>query len=525
MKINILSFFIAVCALQSVAQTTYQKTYGSTGSDGLTSMVKTNDGGFILAGDTYSYGLTKSDMFIIKLNAQGNPVWTKTFGGADYDYANAIIQTTDGGYAIAGSTGGNSGTFIRLVKLDSNGLVQWSKYFSGSKYNGANAIVQTQDGGYALGGYVQTYNNGSAGYLIKTDKEGTLLWSQKIFNFSFYPGILAMTAAKGGGFALMMNSTTTNPYYDMFLVKVSETGTFQWAKSIGGESTDFPRFINQTSDGGYIFGGASFSFANPLGQDMYVVRVDINGNKIWSKDIGTLSTDNATGSIETPDGGFIISGSTDSSSTFMQQPYFIKLSKSGNLQTSKILNVSSNTVISTNIVKADNGYAAAGSSGPTQDFYLVKSDNQGNVCGGYKEAAYIIDTGKLIDQIVPVTNIVTTVSQGSEVTIDRTGTLNILCATGPLLLKTSSLAQNAVNISIYPNPVKDNLILNIKSEQAGLMQLQIVSKDGKLVKTFLLDVVKGTNSQSFNISNLPNDFYLLQSQFGTEVNKLKFLKE
>jgi len=124
-----------------------------------------------LAGDIY-VASTNTDIYITKLNSQGNLEWDKSIAGTQYDHATKIIQTKDGGYAVAGNSGDNGGTYMRLVKLSANGSVQWSKYYSANKYNGATAVVQTPDGGYAIGGYVQSYSNGSSGSLIKTDSSG-----------------------------------------------------------------------------------------------------------------------------------------------------------------------------------------------------------------------------------------------------------------------------------------------------------------------------------------------------------------
>ncbi|MEP6514259.1 MAG: hypothetical protein ABJA79_10335, partial [Parafilimonas sp.] len=253
--------------INATGQNSFQKTISTVNNEFAASAAATKDGGYILAGDIY-VASTNSDMYIVKLNAQGDPEWDKSIDGTQYDRATKIIQTKDGGYAVAGNSGDNRGTYMRLVKLDKNGNVQWSKYYSANKYNGATFVVQTPDGGYALGGYVQTYNNGSAGFLIKTDGSGNVTWSKRIFDISFYPSIQALVNTSDGGFAAVLNARTTNSYYDMYLVKLTGTGGFQWARSIGGASTDYPKFVLQTADKGYLFGGSSFSFSS-ASQDMF----------------------------------------------------------------------------------------------------------------------------------------------------------------------------------------------------------------------------------------------------------------
>jgi len=172
MKHFLLITVLISCCLNNVsAQETFQKSVGGTGNDIATSVAQTTDGGYVLAGDTYSFGISKSDMYIVKFDSHGNMLWNKRYGGRDYDHANSITATSDGGCAIGGISGGNNNTVV-IIKIDAAGNLEWSKFYSANTRHNISTIKQTPDGGYVLGGSASTYNNGSWGYVIKTDAGG-----------------------------------------------------------------------------------------------------------------------------------------------------------------------------------------------------------------------------------------------------------------------------------------------------------------------------------------------------------------
>jgi hypothetical protein len=153
----------------------WNKTYGGTDTDYGYSVVQTSDGGYAITGYTYSFGAGGTDVYLVKTDANGNIQWSKTYGGTDTDVGYSVVQTSDGGYAIAGYTlsFGAGGSDVYLVKTDSLGNMVWSKTFGGTGADHAYSVVQTADGGYAITGY--TYSFGAGGYdvyLVKTDVYG-----------------------------------------------------------------------------------------------------------------------------------------------------------------------------------------------------------------------------------------------------------------------------------------------------------------------------------------------------------------
>ena len=157
---------------------TWEKIFGGSGDDYPRSLIQTTDGGYALSGDTESYGAVNGDFWVIKLDSDGKKEWEKIFGGSDHDWGLSIVQTTDGGYALAGCTElyGSGKDDSWLIKLDSDGKKEWEKTFGGIYYDYAESLVQTTDGGYAVAGVThQSYGLGNAdSWVIKLDEQGNL---------------------------------------------------------------------------------------------------------------------------------------------------------------------------------------------------------------------------------------------------------------------------------------------------------------------------------------------------------------
>lgn len=153
----------------------WSRAYGGTSNDFAESVVQTVDGGYVIAGSTRSYGAGNDDFWLVKTDASGNAQWNKTYGGTEIEQDGSVVQTTDGGYAIAGWTE-SYGDNAWLVKTDVNGNAQWNKTYGGIGSCSARSLVQTVDGGYALAGY--SYGGGNMNFwLAKAEAESGLAWT------------------------------------------------------------------------------------------------------------------------------------------------------------------------------------------------------------------------------------------------------------------------------------------------------------------------------------------------------------
>jgi len=277
----------------------WNKTYGGTGYQEAYALVQTVDGGYALAGYTDSFGAGGHDFWFVKTDASGNMQWNKTYGGTSHDEANALVQTTDGGYALAGFTSsfGADNSDFWLVKTDANGNMEWNQSYGGTNDDWAYALVQTTDGGYALAGW--TYSDMTDFWLVKTDSAGNMQWN-RIYGGGNGEEAYALVQTAEGGYALAGETYSTDSGEpDFWLVKTDAWGNAQWNKTYGGTGAEEARALVQTTDGGYALTGYSNSFTG--NNDFYLVKTDVNGNVEWSK---TNGLGDAYALVQTSDGGY-----------------------------------------------------------------------------------------------------------------------------------------------------------------------------------------------------------------------------
>tara|TARA_Y100001954_G_C15745517_1_gene570838 strand:+ start:41 stop:1348 length:1308 start_codon:yes stop_codon:yes gene_type:complete len=155
----------------------WNKTIGGINNDESYSVKQTNDEGYIISGWTESFGNGNKDVYLIKTNDNGDSLWTKTYGGSNDDEGYSVQQTNDGGYIITGSTKsfGNGGYDVWLIKTDVNGDSLWTKTYGGTNWEKGSSVQQTNDGGYIICGETSSLGNGYYDvYLIKTDGNGNV---------------------------------------------------------------------------------------------------------------------------------------------------------------------------------------------------------------------------------------------------------------------------------------------------------------------------------------------------------------
>lgn len=288
---TIFTFLLFACGiLQAQAQIQWQRCYGGSFNDYCSKIEPTYDGGYILAGSAESIdgdvggNHGRFDFWIVKIAVNGDMEWQKSYGGSNADYAVDICQTTDSGYVIAGGTysidgdvTGNHGGFdVWVIKISPTGALLWQKCFGGSGDDEAKTIIQTNDRGYIFAGRT-------------TSSDGDVIGS------------------KGGD--------------DFWVVKLSTTGSINWAKCYGGTANDAAGSVQQTFDGGYAVGGVSRSVngdvthhrGDSTNQNIWLVKLAENGNFEWDKSLGdSCSYGGQRGdvAIQTSDSGYLITGST-----------------------------------------------------------------------------------------------------------------------------------------------------------------------------------------------------------------------
>jgi hypothetical protein len=308
----------------------WETTFGGTSTEEGHSVQQTADGGYIITGNTHLGSGISYDVYLIKTDGSGIEQWSQTFGGTSGDYGVSVQQTTDGGYIITGYTSsfGNGNTDVYLIKTDANGNEQWTKTFGGRK---GYSVQQTTDGGYIIAGWTETFGNGNADVLlIKTDGSGTEQWTKTFGGTDNDCGYSVQQTSDGGYIIAGKTGSFGNGEDDAYLIKTDGNGIEQWTKTFGGTGWDIGASAQQTTDGGYIITGTTESFGNGY-WDVYLIKTDGNGIEQWSKTFGGTDNDCGNSVQQTTDGGYIITGWFGNVTNWSPDVYLIKTDGNGNV--------------------------------------------------------------------------------------------------------------------------------------------------------------------------------------------------
>lgn len=305
---------------------------GGSGTDIAHSIIQTKDGGFAVVGLTNSYGEKSDACLIVKLDSNGALTWSRTVGGGKGEWCSSIVQTKDGGYAIAGYSFsfGSGKSDLYIFKLDVNGKLLWSKTIGGTDHDVARDIILTEDGGFVLAGYTYSYGEGSSDlFIVKLDDNGILEWSKSIGGTGLDEA-RSIIQTKDKSFVIAGYTDSFGAgFKDYYIVKVDATGTLQWTRTVGGTGFEEAFSVIETSDNGYGITGYTNSFGAGV-NDFYVVKLDYNGKLQWSKTVGGSKNESAENIIQTIDGGYVIAGYTESFGFGGLDMYLVKLNDFGN---------------------------------------------------------------------------------------------------------------------------------------------------------------------------------------------------
>ena len=362
--LSLLSFASSLLFAQTAPDTTWTKTYSGGDYEWGRCVKQTSDGGYIIVGDTKSFGAGNFDVWLIKTGVNGDTMWTKTFGGISEDRGYSVQQTTDEGYIIAGTTSsyGTGGYDIWLIKTDSSGNSEWTKTFGGNGWEWGYSVQQTTDGGYVIVGFADPTGMGIFNVrLIKTDSIGNNPWI-KTFGGSSSDGGKFVRQTSDGGYIIVGDTYSFGAgSRDVYLIKTNSSGDTSWTKTFGGSDSDGGYSVRQTSDNGYIVVGYTESFGAG-DEDVWLIRTDAGGDTLWTKTFGGTNKDGGESVQQTVDGGFIVAGYSRSYGAGNYDFWLIKTDSSGNTLWTKTIGGSDQDWGRSVQQTTDGGYIVVGDS-------------------------------------------------------------------------------------------------------------------------------------------------------------------
>ena len=343
--------------------TEWNQTYGGESYCEALSVVQTSDGGYALAGVTTSFGASSSDFWLVKTDPAANMLWDKTYGGADYERVESVVQTSDGGYALAGVTTsfGAGGWDFWLVKTDVAGNMLWNQTYGGTSDEGAFSVVQTADGEYVIAGYTTSFGaGGEDAWLVKTDVAGNMLWNQT-YGGTGNDEALSVIQTSDGGYAIAGDTTSFGAgIVDFWLVKTDSAGNELWNHTYDKTSLDWVWSVVQTSDGGYAIAGSSGSSSDVGLSDFWLVKTDSSGNMLWNQAYGGAYLENGFSVVQTADGGYIVAGETGSFGAKDLDVWLVKTDSAGNVLWNQTYGGVEPDSAKSVVQTSDGGYAIAG---------------------------------------------------------------------------------------------------------------------------------------------------------------------
>jgi len=292
--------------------TLWTRTYGGPSFDRGRSVAQTGDGGCIIAGETSSFGAQEYDFYVIRIDALGDTLWTGLYGGLYYDLAHSVARTSDGGYIIAGETNsfGAGSADVYLAKIDAMGGTTWTRSYGGPEFERAHVIRQTSDGGYIVVG--QTASFGAGGhdvYLVRTDALGDSLWAYAYGGPQYEVGYSVVETDDGGYLVVGYTYSFGMGSSDIYLVKTDSVGGTVWTRTYGFIQNDHGYSIAKIADGGYVIAGQWHLFgADEV--DLCLLRTDSQGDTLWMRTYGDTLEDVGYSVLQTSDGGYVVAGYT-----------------------------------------------------------------------------------------------------------------------------------------------------------------------------------------------------------------------
>jgi hypothetical protein len=517
--------FIFLCAfvslwLNSPAQS-FQKLYGdSTVNDVGNSILQTRDGGYAIAGTQYNSGNQVESLFLVRTDEDGDTLWTRRITESALKYSgNALVETYDGGFAIACVRGDGVNFAPVLLKIDSSGNLVWNKCYTWQAQEHIKSIVQTPDSGFLLAGYF--YDGDMLVYFIRTNAEGDTLWSRCYAKNGFNAQVYSVQITYDGGFVAvgsMQEQFTAD--VDAFIFKTDSAGNFLWARGFGDTGYEYAQQVQVCSDSGFVIAAVTYSFGAGLA-DYFLVKTNSLGNLLWSKTYGGASDDRSESVVQTSDGGFLFTGESASNSQGNFDICMVRTNGAGDtVWTKNVGSIQNNEGYSLTLT-SDSAFAIAGyyySVLGNNDLLLMKAS-----ASDFLACTETSTTMQVNSPNTRVVNhsmyaIVSTPDVSQPPLIVEDGTeIETLCLTDDVK------GRNALDeFLIYPNPVHSILNIELKDNRNLIFQLRVFNmalSEINLPKNYEI------NKCTVDCSMLIPGIYILEISTEGEVTHRKVIRQ
>lgn len=525
----------------------WSKSIGGSLQDEGKGVMQTSDGGFIIVGATYSFGAGNRDFYVIKTNNSGDVVWSKTYGGTGDDYGFIIQETNDNCFAMIGHTNsyGNGGNDVYFIKINSTGDILWSRTYGGPGDDRGFSMEQTNDGGFIISGYTTSFGAGDADvYAIKTDINGNVIWSGTFGGAGEDQAYSVKQTIDGGYIFTGYSNFGSSP--EIYIIKTDSPGNMVWSKTFGGAGDDVGNIVYQNNAGDYFIAGYQDSFGAG-GYDAFLMKLNDSGNLYYFKTFGGVNDDFGITGCLVDDGGFIVSGFTRSFGAGSYDVYIIKTDNEGQsgcnqydpaviTQTIPPSETNSGLLVGTGGLSI-NVISAVASASPIVNSLCVALPVEYLFFNGVKDSGKVILKWKTLSEI---NNKMFTVERSrdgihffeldhvigesnnngntykyvDQFPLDEIGyyRLRQIDNNGSFSYSNIISIEMAGSIleSLYPNPAKDFLSIQLRSQNISDVNINVLDLSGRKVDSIYPIPVENGDLIRFSVAKYGSGFYYLE---------------
>jgi len=534
-KPQIFLLLLFFTAYHSYAQTSFRKLNGGNNFDYGHSVIETPDAGICIAGSTNSFGSGNDDVYIIKLDSNFNQQWSKTFDWGLREYGLSITATRDGGYAVTGyaqkSILSDSVWDAFLLKLDASGNIIWSRSIGGLKEDDSYALIETKTGDLIIAGSTTSFGDGQHDiYINKYSSNGDLIWSKTLGTSR--EDIAYSITATHNGFAIAGAASGFKP----FIAKCDMDGNVIWSEIVAADSLMTGAFTSviQTADNGFALTGYTKTTNQDF--DLWCVLITGSGKIKWCGTIGNAGDDKGYSIAQDSTGNFVIAGYVNYNRRgFAQNLYVVKISNTANPLWNKTITEQSEASGASVMIWKERAYIVAGSAWQTPDnilykpdIYLAAFDTAGKICG----YTSVENKMHMVKPYISILNFDTTTGDTDKtitVTSYNGGEFFNTC-TGSFSMQENKIENKALaklpamEAVIMPNPVTNGILnLHVKNI-SGNTQFTITDMQGKVMLVKRLNLSAIPESVIINIAQLPAGIYILKINNAYAQQPFKFIK-
>lgn len=521
---SLLSILLFSFFLSFEAQNVYQKNYRINNSSftNVVCLQPTNDGGYLFVGTDSVQTAQDRDIYVVKLDANADTVWAKSYGTTAFDYGQYGVQTYDGGYMIVGMTLTPSNSWdLYFLKLDAMGDTIWTRFYGGSGDDEANSVQQLPDSSYLVCGYTNSYGAGNYDYLLmRIDTIGNIIWSHTYGTLADELGYYGERTLDKG-YIMFGPAYATNSTIDVYAVKTDSMGVVQWSKYYGTSFTEWGYFIRQLPDSGYIMSGYIESGA---ATDVLLIRTNSAGDTLWTKTYGGTDYEQGLCVTRTSDKGFAVAGSVSSGGFGSSDAMLLKTDSMGTMQFCHGFGGYQDDMSIGVLQTSDKGFAIGAYTnslvGSYYNAYFVKTDSMGNANGNCNQITPTIQT--IQRGIVPYAATTLVANAPFAPSFFVTNLDSGVIQSVPCISLSVPVTGNSGELLIYPNPTNGNFILSAHAISSPLAVISVVNTLGELV--YRCSVKNHSGAIEHTMSPvLASGTYFIRLQDGNECRMKKLI--